>query len=74
MKLQALAISVALALVAAPAVAQDKKAADKAPTTQECKDWMSKNKDAKKDDPMMKKCDDAMKKDGGAMKADAPKK
>jgi len=72
MKLQALAISMALALVAAPVAAQDKKdsmkAADKAPTAQECKDWMAKNKDAKKDDPMMKKCDDAMKKDAMAPK------
>ena len=74
MKLHMIAVTAALALAAAPLAAQDKKAADakdKAPTAQECKDWMAKNKDAKKDDPMMKKCDDMMKKDGGAM---APKK
>ena len=63
---------IAMAVIAAPAAAQDKKdsmkAADKAPTAQECKDWMAKNKDAKKDDSMMKKCDDMMKKDAMAPK------
>ena len=79
MKLQTIALSVALALAAAPVLAQDKSkdSMAKAPTAQECKDWMTKNKDAKKDDPMKMKCDDMMKKDGGAMKsgdAMAPKK
>ena len=78
MRLQLIVATAALALAAGPLAAQDKSkdAMAKAPTAQECKDWMAKNKDAKKDDPMKMKCDDMMKKDGGAMKGDAmaPKK
>ena len=82
MKMQMIAVTLALGLAAAPVAAQDKSkdamAKDKAPTAAECKDWMAKNKDAKKDDPMKMKCDDMMKKGdamkGDAMKGDAPKK
>jgi Ni/Co efflux regulator RcnB len=70
----------AMAMIAAPVAAQDKKDAMKdtmkPPTMQECKDMMAK-KDTmmKKDDAMMKKeaaCNDMMKK-GDAMKGDAMK-
>jgi hypothetical protein len=79
MKLHMIAVTAALALVAAPLAAQDKSkdAMAKAPTMQECKDMMAK-KDTmmKKDDAMMKKeatCKDMMAKEGGAMKGDAMK-